>query len=165
MESIGFPLYPKGFSSGTLSGCGSWVTGEIKPEDATRSSSEAAYLRQAIANPNSQVTVYTHTHASKTLFDSSKNANGVLVITAVLEYTISAKKEVILSADVFHFPQLLMLSGVGQNFWDQIFFDVLSGVDLPVFIPTEEAESTSKTKKAPTAQQGPSSPLRRSLKA
>lgn len=112
MESIGLPLFPKGFSSGTLSGWGSWVTDEIKPEDATRSSSEASYLRQAIADPNSKITVYTHTQASKILFDSGKNANGVLVNTAGFEYTILAKEEVILSAGVFHSPQLLMLSGM-----------------------------------------------------
>jgi len=111
MQSIGLPISPLGFSSGILSGFGAWVTDEIKPEDATRSSSEAGYLRQSIADPQSKITVYTHTQASKILFDSSKNANGVLVNTAGFEYTISAKKEVILCGGVFHSPQLLMLSG------------------------------------------------------
>lgn len=101
-----------------------------------------------------------------------KRATGVLVSTQGFEYYISANKEVIVSAGVFHSPQLLMVSvgfsvskvpncfeptfadkrtgigpkailqsygipvisdlpGVGQNLWDQIFFDVLSGVSTP----------------------------------
>jgi choline dehydrogenase len=108
MESVGLPLNPLGGNSGILSGFGSWVTDEIRPEDATRSSSDA-YLREAIKR--TPITVYTHTQATKILFDGSKNANGVSVSTAGFEYTISAKKEVILSAGVFHSPQLLMLSG------------------------------------------------------
>lgn len=114
LQSIGMPLSKTGFNSGTLSGFGGWTSDEIKPEDATRSSSDA-YLQQAIANPNSAITVYTHTQASKILFDSNKNANGVLVNTAGFEYTISAKKEVILSAGCFHSPQLLMLSGTHSH--------------------------------------------------
>jgi choline dehydrogenase len=33
------------------------------------------------------------------------------------------------------------LTGVGQNLLDQIFFDVLSGVDLPLFIPSSANEA------------------------
>ncbi len=80
------------------------MTDEIRPEDATCSSSEASYLRQAIKNTS--ITVYTHTQARRILFDQSKNATGVSVYTAGFEYTISANKEVILSARVFHSPQL-----------------------------------------------------------
>lgn len=110
MQSIGLPLSPTGFSSGILSGYSGWVTSEIRAEDATRSSSDS-YLRQAIEN--AQITVYTHTQATRILFDqgSPKKANGVLVSTAGFEYTISANKEVIVSAGVFHSPQLLMVSG------------------------------------------------------
>jgi choline dehydrogenase len=115
LQAIGMPLGSLGFNSGVLSGFGDWVTDEIKPEDATRSSSKAGYLRQAIADPNSAITVYTHTQASKILFDSNKTANGVLVNTAGFEYIISATQEVILSAGVFHSPQLLMLSGMSSH--------------------------------------------------
>jgi choline dehydrogenase len=111
LQSIGLPLSPLGFSSGILSGFGAWVTDEIRPEDATRSSSEAGYLRQAINDPSTSITVYTHTQASQILFDQNKNAIGVSVNTAGFEYTITANKEVILSAGVFHSPQLLLLSG------------------------------------------------------
>ncbi|KUJ12847.1 FAD-linked reductase [Mollisia scopiformis] len=168
MQSIGLPLSPTGFSSGILSGYGGWVTSEIKAKDATRSSSEASYLRQAIEDTD--IMVYTHTQAQRILFDQGtpQKANSVLVSTNGYEYIISANKEVILSAGVFHSPQLLMVSGigpkatleandipvvvdlpgVGQNLQDQIFFDVLSGVNTPntaalVADPTQTANLLS----------------------
>ncbi|KAH6671190.1 hypothetical protein B0J14DRAFT_595507 [Halenospora varia] len=151
MQSIGLPLSPLSFSSGVLSGYSGWVTSEIDPDDATRSSS-TAYLRQAIER-GSNLNVYTHTQATRILFneETPKKATGVSVSTQGFKYTISATKEVIISAGVFHSPQLLMVSGlgppsllsshnipiisplpgVGQNLQDQIFFDVLSGLSTP----------------------------------
>jgi choline dehydrogenase len=58
-----------------------------------------------------QLTIYLHSQASRVIFDKDKNAIGVAVLSEGDEYTISARKEVILSAGVFHSPQLLMLSG------------------------------------------------------
>jgi len=97
--------------------------------------------------------VYPHTKATKIMFDSSnpRKANAVTVSTQGLEYTISATREVILSAGVFHSPQLLMLSGigprttleshgitviadlpgVGQNLQDQTLFLTANGVNTP----------------------------------
>ncbi|KAF8854637.1 alcohol oxidase [Acephala macrosclerotiorum] len=168
IQSIGLPLGPTGFSSGILSGFSGWVTAEIRAEDATRSSSDI-YLRQAIKN--TQIAVYTHTQAMKILFDQGnlRKANAVLVSTAGLEYTVSATKEIIVSTGVFHSPQLLMVSGigpkatldahnipviadlpgVGQNLRDQIFFDVLSGVNTPttgtlIADPTQSANILSQ---------------------
>ncbi|KAH8657405.1 hypothetical protein BGZ60DRAFT_493556 [Tricladium varicosporioides] len=162
MQSIGLPISPLSFSSGVLSGFSGWVTSEINPDDATRSSS-TAYLRQAI-DKGSNLNVYVHTQATRILFneETPKKATGVSVSTQGFKYTISAKKEVIISAGVFHSPQLLMVSGigppslltslkipiisplpgVGQNLQDQIFFDVLSGVSTPstgsiVFDPSQ----------------------------
>jgi choline dehydrogenase len=164
------PISHLGFSSGIISPFSAWVTSEIKPEDAARSSSQASYLKQALTTTD--ITVYTHTQAKNILFDEKKKATGVLVSAQGFEYYISANKEVIVSAGVFHSPQLLMVSvgfsvskvpscfeptfadkrtgigpkailqsygipvisdlpAVGQNFWDQIFFDVLSGVSTP----------------------------------
>jgi choline dehydrogenase len=103
------PLSHLGFSSGILAPFSAWVTSEIKPEDATRSSSQASYLKQALTTTD--ITVYTHTQAKKILFDGTKKATGVLASTQGFEYYISANKEVIVSAGVFHSPQLLMVSG------------------------------------------------------
>ncbi|KAE9379815.1 GMC oxidoreductase [Stipitochalara longipes BDJ] len=161
LQSIGLPLTPLGLNCGILSGFSAWCTDTIRPETATRSSSQSSYLHQAIKDPNTSIAVYPHTQATKILFDKDNNANGVAVSTAGLAYTISANKEVILSAGAFYSLQLLMLSGigprltlasfsipvisnlpgVGQNLLDQIFFDFLSGVDLPLFIPSPADEA------------------------
>nr|AUZ97941.1 glucose-methanol-choline oxidoreductase [Aspergillus terreus] len=101
----------KGLNSGHLDGFAP-TTFVINPADQTRSSSEAAFLQEAL--DTTAMTLYLRTLAKKILFDTNKTANGVLVETNGAEYTISAKKEVILSAGVFHSPQLLLLSGIGQ---------------------------------------------------
>ncbi|KAG4428743.1 hypothetical protein IFR05_015774 [Cadophora sp. M221] len=145
LRAAGIALSLTGLSSGSLLG-GAWVTSTIAPNDATRSTSESSYLQEAIEE--TQLIVYTHTQATKILFDANKKAVGVKVSTQGLEYTLSANKEVIVSAGVFHSPQLLMvsgvgpaavlssqgipvvsaLSGVGQNLQDPIFFNVLWGI-------------------------------------
>lgn len=107
-EYIGLPISDVGFNSGSLISKTAWTTSTINPTTGERSSSQAAFLEQAIANTN--IIVYTQAQARKILFNSTI-ANGVLVRTRGVDYTISAEKEVILSAGVFHSPQLLMLSG------------------------------------------------------
>jgi choline dehydrogenase len=109
LQAVGLPQSPTGLNSGVLSGFGGWTTSTISPEDAHRSSSQTSYLDQAIKNTG--IAVYEHTQATKILFDDSKKANAVTVTTQGIEYTLSAKKEIIVSAGVFHSPQLLMVSG------------------------------------------------------
>ncbi|KAH8900239.1 GMC oxidoreductase-like protein [Thozetella sp. PMI_491] len=146
LRAIGMPLGSKGFSSGTLNGIGGWVSSTIDPKDATRSSAETSYLREAISR-SPGLSVYPHTQTTKILF-RGLTATGVTVDTHGLAFTLSAGKEVILSAGVIHSPQLLMVSGigpaatlqslgipvtrdlpgVGQNLWDQVSFNVLQGI-------------------------------------
>ncbi|OAL44938.1 GMC oxidoreductase-like protein [Pyrenochaeta sp. DS3sAY3a] len=150
LQSIGQTLSPAGFSSGKVNG-GAWVPSTIDPKDATRSTSKSSYLQAALKKDGSRLTVYLRSQASKILFDDAKRASGVIVSTNGTQFVLSARKEVILSAGVFHSPQLLMLSGigpastlsansikvlsdlrgVGQNLWDQIFFNVLRGLTVP----------------------------------
>lgn len=106
--SIGLPVSDAGFNSGSLLGQTAWIPSTIDPLTGERSSSQASFLEQAIANTN--IIVYTQAQATKILFKSAV-ASGVSVATNGVPYTISAGKEVIISAGVFHSPQLLMLSG------------------------------------------------------
>jgi choline dehydrogenase len=106
--AIGLPISPLNFNSGVLAGYSAWIPSSVSPADITRSSSQSAFLTQSIENTN--LYVYTQTKAQNILF-SGNTAKGVSVLTQGVNYTISANKEVILSAGVFHSPQLLMLSG------------------------------------------------------
>jgi choline dehydrogenase len=107
-EYIGLPISDVGFNSGLLTGKAAWLPSTIDPTSGERSSSQSAFLEQAINNTN--IMVYTQAQATKILFDSTI-ASGVSVRTRGVDYTISANKEVILSAGVYHSPQLLMISG------------------------------------------------------
>lgn len=49
------------------------------------------------------------------LFDGNKSATGVKAESAGRTWTLTARKEVIISAGVMHSPQLLMVSGVGPR--------------------------------------------------
>ncbi len=84
----------------------------INTRNGLRCSSADAFLRPAIRRPN--LTVLTHAHVTKILFDGDQT-NGI-------EYTkngklnrIYSEKEVILSAGAIQSPQILQLSGIGPN--------------------------------------------------
>ncbi|KAF3047624.1 hypothetical protein E8E12_010989 [Didymella heteroderae] len=150
LQAIGQQLSKSGLSSGIVNG-GAWVPTTIDPKDATRSTSKSSYLEAAMHNPKSRLTVHMHSQASKILFDKNKKATSVTILSGDKSFLIRAKKEIILSAGVFHSPQLLQLSGigpaatlgsqsihiisdlaaVGQNLQDQIFFNVLRGINVP----------------------------------
>ena len=94
LESLGLPVATD-FVSGTVNGVQYQMFTE-DPTDETRSSSETSYLRLGLTETDLQV--YKNTMALQVTFDGSKAANGVLVNTQGLEYALTAKKEVILSA-------------------------------------------------------------------
>ncbi|KAI9663533.1 MAG: hypothetical protein M1831_002542 [Alyxoria varia] len=112
----------QGLNSGSLLGS-AYATYTIDQYTAQRSSSESSYLRSAIENTPLQV--YQRTLAQKILFDRRKVAKGVDVSTGGLDYTISARKEVIVSAGAFQSPQLLMVSGIGPA-------EVLNQFSIPI---------------------------------
>ncbi|KAF2496541.1 alcohol oxidase [Lophium mytilinum] len=127
-----------GLVSGKLFGS-SYTTNTIQASTQTRESSETAFLQPALSKSN--LIVYQSTLARKIIFNGNKAATGVLADTSGVEYTLSAKREVIVSSGVFGSPQLLMVSGVGpaanlqelgipvisdlpgvgQNMWDHVF--------------------------------------------
>ena len=153
-SQIGIPLRREGFQNGGLLGH-AYTMFTQNGDDMQRSSSETAFLRKALGNPNYYV--YPLTMAKRILFDDDGGngtkgrltATGVVVETAGAEYAIAANREVILSAGVFGSPQLLQVSGigprdlleplgipvmvdlpgVGQNMQDHIFFGIARGIN------------------------------------
>lgn len=101
-----------GFQSGKLFGS-AYGLATIEASTMTRESSETAYLEPALGNPN--LYVFQSTLGKKIIFNANKRATGVQVDTEGKVYTLSATKEVILSAGAFQSPQLLMVSGVGPQ--------------------------------------------------
>lgn len=112
LQGIGMAPAPKGLNSGSINGVGGWTSSTIDPRDATRSSSQTSYLQ--MVEQETGIAVYSHTQATKILF-TAKKATGVAVESQGSAYTLSARKEVILSGGVFHSPQLLMVSGKGKK--------------------------------------------------
>lgn len=121
LQEIGI-LPRQGFTSGSLFGS-SYVLESINDKTQIRESSETSFLQQALKD--SSLVVFKNTLAKKIKFDSSKRATGVVVVTAGREYTISARREVILSAGAFQSPQLLMVSGIGPK-------STLNGLGIPI---------------------------------
>lgn len=74
-----------------------YVQYSLDRETQTRSSSETSFGRLALTQ-TTNLAIYKSTLAKKILFDGNKTATGVLVNSGGVEYTISAGREVILSA-------------------------------------------------------------------
>jgi choline dehydrogenase len=135
------------FNGGSLSGS-SWATTTTNPTGETRDSSETSFLTQAMAKTG--ITVYQSTMAKKILFKNTNVASGVQVEQVGAKWTLTARKEVIISAGAFQSPQLLMVSGigpratleglgirvvkelpgVGQNMWDHVMFGSVNRVSI-----------------------------------
>ncbi|KAK5947173.1 hypothetical protein PMZ80_001320 [Knufia obscura] len=139
LGAVGVPPNPENFNSGNLTGS-AWNPSTLNADSQERETSQTSFLAQAIRQTD--IKVYKQSLAKQIIFDSSKTATGVLIDTMGQEYTLTATKEVVLSAGVFQSPQLLMVSGVGpratleqfnipvlsdlpgvgQNMWDHIKF-------------------------------------------
>ena len=112
LEALGMKLTDK-FNQGVLNGY-HYAQTTIEPHAQVRSSSAEFVYAAKKANMGDKLTVYLGSRVNRVLFDDDKTATGVEVTGAgLLKYTITAKKEVILSAGAIHTPQLLMLSGIG----------------------------------------------------
>ena len=143
-----------GFQSGELMGS-AYMAFTANPIDGHRSTSESSFLESARSPTN--LKIYKNTLAQKVIFKGRQNVAVGVAVSSVANsgnesstYTLSAKREVILSAGAFQSPQLLMVSGigpretlrqnhihelvnlpgVGQNLWDQPFFGTSFQVDV-----------------------------------
>ena len=84
----------------------------VTQRDGIRHSTARAYLRPAMARNN--LTVWTDTQALQLIFDGTRAA-GVRCRGSAGDFTIHARREVILCAGAFQSPQILMLSGIGPG--------------------------------------------------
>jgi choline dehydrogenase len=109
-NALGMKQLP-GYLDGELIGSG-WNMQTTDPKTMVRDSSETAYLTSALKQPN--LIVHHSTMALKVLFEGVQ-AVGVACSTQGKEFTLHAKKEVIVSAGAFQSPQLLMVSGIGPK--------------------------------------------------
>lgn len=122
LAEIGMDIREDNFQNGGLLGQ-AYAMFTINADTMLRESSETAFLQKSLDDPNYYL--YPMTMAKKIVFDDSKTATGVLVNTDGKEYTISARKEVILSGGVIGSPQLLQASGVGPA-------ALLNSLNIPV---------------------------------
>ncbi|KAK5947381.1 hypothetical protein PMZ80_001531 [Knufia obscura] len=142
-QELRFPTL-EDMNSGVLIGA-QYVTQVVAP-DMTRSSSQASYLSYALSSNRQNLIIYPRTLAKRIIFDDNLTAMGVAVTSIIgqIPYTISARREVIVSGGAVHSPQLLMVSGigpaetlqnrsipvlvdspgVGQNLWDHMLFTI-----------------------------------------
>ncbi|KZL74267.1 choline dehydrogenase [Colletotrichum tofieldiae] len=112
LEALGMNLTNR-YNQGVLSGY-HYAQTTMDPHAQVRSTSAEFIYAARDGNLSDRLTVYLDTRANKVLFDHDKKATGVEVSgLGPQKYTITANKEVILSAGAVHSPQLLMLSGIG----------------------------------------------------
>ncbi|KAL8911257.1 MAG: hypothetical protein Q9171_003555 [Xanthocarpia ochracea] len=106
-----------GLNSGKLIGY-STMTAAVDIRTATRDSSETSFL-QTGAQASKNLKIYPNTLVKRITFDGEKRATGVDVKANLanvdLDFRLSASKEVIVSAGVWHSPQILMVSGIGPS--------------------------------------------------
>ena len=105
------------FMSGTLLGF-QYTAQSLDRDSQSRSSSESSFLRTALRS-TSNFNVYKSTLAKRINFNSDKQATGVLVSTAGVEYVLSANKEVILSAGTVRYHSSYTLDS--RNLTEQSF--------------------------------------------
>ncbi|QDS75323.1 hypothetical protein FKW77_001781 [Venturia effusa] len=109
MVAAGIPISTLNFNSGVLNGSG-YNPSTIDPQ-MRRSTSQSSFLQQAMEETG--IKIYTHAFARQIKFDANKQATSVIVTSGQVNFTLSANKEIILSAGAFQSPQLLMVSGIG----------------------------------------------------
>jgi choline dehydrogenase len=119
---MGISLLPQGFNNGEIIGQ-AYGMFTLNPATMERESSETSFLQSTLGNPNYYL--YPLTMAKKIVFDDSLTAKGVIVESFDTQFTLSARREIILSAGVIGSPQLLQVSGVGPA-------EILEPLGIPV---------------------------------
>ncbi len=84
---------------------------QLTQRDGKRASASVAYLHPAMERAN--LTVMTHTHAQRVLFEGTRAVGVQASRLGEHQRALRAEREVILCAGAYNSPQLLMLSGIG----------------------------------------------------
>ena len=95
LEHLGLKNLP-GFADGDLDGY-AYTSFSLDAKSQTRSSSQSSFLSKGLRD-DTNLHVYKNTMAKKILFDDDKKAIGAIVESGGIEYTLSAAREVIVSA-------------------------------------------------------------------
>jgi choline dehydrogenase len=98
-----------GFLNGSLFGYGYWPF-TLRPEDSTRSSAEMAFLSPTAAKTS--LKIYQSYMAHNLLFNGTRAMGVNVTANGMKPFTLSARREVIISSGFVHSPQLLMVSGI-----------------------------------------------------
>ncbi|WP_417260288.1 GMC family oxidoreductase [Celeribacter sp.] len=100
------------FNSGDNAGVGYF---DVNQRVGWRWNTSKAFLRPAKQRPN--LTIWTQAQAERLTFDAAQGntpkCNGAIVNVKGRSVSVSARKEVILSAGAINSPQILQLSGIG----------------------------------------------------
>lgn len=106
-QALGFPA-SSDFNGGRPEGVGYY---QINTRGGWRASTANAFLHPA--RKRKSLTVRTHAHASRILFEG-RRAIGVAYTRKGGSFEAKARREVILAGGAINSPQLLMLSGIGD---------------------------------------------------
>ncbi|KAK4236521.1 hypothetical protein C8A03DRAFT_45481 [Achaetomium macrosporum] len=113
LANLGYPTDNDPFSGDI---CGAVMYPDaIHPQTKTRSFAGNAYLAPARDRPN--LTVWTGVTVERIVFDQATDgavATGVQYTNDGKSDTVTARKEVVISAGVFHSPKILEMSGIGD---------------------------------------------------
>jgi len=107
-QEAGWPITDD-YNSGDREGEG-FGRSQYSIRNGRRASAASAYLRPALSRPN--LTLLTKAHTTRVTISKGR-ADGIEVVVGGAYRTMSATREVIVSAGAFNTPQLLMLSGIG----------------------------------------------------
>ncbi len=97
------------FNGAAQEGCGFF---QVTQKQGKRHSTAVAYLKPVLARKN--LTVHTGAHATQILFVEQR-AVGIEFVQAEKTIRVNAKREIILCGGAINSPQLLMLSGIGEQ--------------------------------------------------